>query len=185
MLRPAAMRGMQGTLIGWVERSAACCARCTVKISLRLRRIRLGRLERDFANNAIDLNLQPPFLGRFYRRHCFHSDGIEAASCNRLGHARQLAPDRLLRPMYSDYIGGKGSVRRMLRRLADAVCNSARCLAGLWPSETGDSGVFNIDQRLNLCRCTVRWYYGLKRVPRARLSHSDIDVRQQDRWTCY
>jgi hypothetical protein len=55
--------------VGRAQRS--CCARCTVKISLRLRRIRLGRLERDFASNAIDLNLQPPFLGRFYRRHCF------------------------------------------------------------------------------------------------------------------
>ena len=29
------------------------------------------------------------------------------------------SPDRLLRAMYSDYVGGKGSVRRMLRRLAD------------------------------------------------------------------
>jgi DNA-binding transcriptional regulator YiaG len=29
------------------------------------------------------------------------------------------SPDRLLRALYSDYIGGKGSVRRMLKRLAD------------------------------------------------------------------
>lgn len=29
------------------------------------------------------------------------------------------SPDRLLRALYTDYVGGKGSVRRMLRRLAD------------------------------------------------------------------
>ncbi len=29
------------------------------------------------------------------------------------------SPDRLLRALYSDYVGGKGSVRHMLKRLAD------------------------------------------------------------------
>lgn len=29
------------------------------------------------------------------------------------------SPDRLLRALYSDYIGGKGSMRRMLKRLTD------------------------------------------------------------------
>ena len=42
-----------------------------LEIRFRFRRIRLGRLQRDFAGNAIDLGLAPSFLGCFDRRHRF------------------------------------------------------------------------------------------------------------------
>ena len=36
---------------------------CTLKIRLGFRRIRLGRLERDFAGNAMEIGFPPAFLG--------------------------------------------------------------------------------------------------------------------------
>ena len=53
---------------------ACCCTRNrerTLEIRFRFRCIRLWRLERDFAGDAIDLGLAPRFFGRFDRRHCF------------------------------------------------------------------------------------------------------------------
>jgi hypothetical protein len=49
----------------------ACCARAnrerTLQMSFRFRRIRLGKLERDFPSCAIDLGLAPPSFGRLQR----------------------------------------------------------------------------------------------------------------------
>ena len=49
---------------------ACCWARdreCALEVAFRFRRIRLRRLERDFSRNAIDLGLEPFFLGCFHR----------------------------------------------------------------------------------------------------------------------
>ena len=45
--------------------------KCALEILLRFRSVRLRRLKRDFAGDAIDLGLAPPFLGCLYRRHRF------------------------------------------------------------------------------------------------------------------
>ena len=51
----------------------ACCIRATCERTLemrfRFRRIRLGRHQRDFTGDAIDLGLEPRFFGSF---HCCH-----------------------------------------------------------------------------------------------------------------
>jgi hypothetical protein len=52
-------------LLGSRDRERTC------EIGFRFRRIRLRRLERDFAGHPMDLGLMPPFLGCFYRCHRF------------------------------------------------------------------------------------------------------------------
>jgi hypothetical protein len=44
---------------------------CLLEIRLRLRRIRLLRLQRDFAGHAIDFGFEPPVLGCFHRGYRF------------------------------------------------------------------------------------------------------------------
>ena len=53
---------------------ACCWARdreCALEVAFRFRRIRLRRLELDFSSDAIDLGLEPFFLGCCYRTHAF------------------------------------------------------------------------------------------------------------------
>ena len=53
---------------------ACCCTRDrerALEIRFRFRRIRLRRLKRDFAGDAMNLGFAPPFLGCFHRRHRF------------------------------------------------------------------------------------------------------------------
>src|SRR3954453_11955549 len=42
-----------------------------LETGLRLLRVPLRRLERDFTGNAMSLGLAPAFPGRVHRRHCF------------------------------------------------------------------------------------------------------------------
>ena len=46
---------------------------CALEIRFSFRRVRLGRHQRDFTGQAIDLSLGPPFLGCFDRRDRFAS----------------------------------------------------------------------------------------------------------------
>src|SRR5262249_13958755 len=49
--------------------SRSCDGEGLVEVRLRFRRIRLRRLQRDFAGNTIDLGLPPPFLTVLYCSH--------------------------------------------------------------------------------------------------------------------
>ena len=58
---------------------------CTLKILFSFRRIRLGRLKRDFAGNAMEIGLPPAFFGSLHGRHHFANETpciIELAELN-------------------------------------------------------------------------------------------------------
>ena len=72
----------------------ACCLTRNCERALEIRfcfgRIGLGRLQRDFSGNPIDLGFVPFFLGCFRRRHCFANTapGIIEFSEVRIGQSQ-------------------------------------------------------------------------------------------------